>query len=212
MAAACACAVPGVRAQEPEPFALRVHLRIDRVIPFRANAADLRDETEQLWRPYGVHIEWADACDGDPGVRGLCVEAALAQRIHEPDRPNGAIVLGLASAEPAGPAGARSILVSVDATIRVLALRRTSLSSVAAMVPGRELTRALGRVLAHEIGHVLLDMWFHDETGLMRATYDPHELANRNRVPFRLTEGARARLRSRLCGLPGNSRPSSEVK
>ena len=199
MAAACAWAVPGIRAQEPEPFELRVHLRIDRAIPSRFNTAGLQDETEQLWRPYGVQIEWTDTCD--PAALELCVEAALAQHIEEPDRPNGATVLGLAFAGSRGP-GAGSVLVSVDATARALARRRASWSSIVPIVPERELTRALGRVLAHEIGHVFLDMWSHDKRGLMRATYDPHELADRNRVPFRLTASALARLRSRLCGLP----------
>jgi hypothetical protein len=210
VAAVCACAVPGIRAQEPELFELRVHLRIDPVIPSRVNTAGLKDETEQLWRPYGVQIAWTDTCAGDPAVRGLCVKATLAQRIEEPDRPHGATVLGLAFAGSGGP-GPRLVLVSVDATASALARRRASWSSIAPIVPERELTRALGRVLAHEIGHVFLDMWSHDERGLMRATYDPRELADRNRVPFRLTAGALARLRSRLC-VPGNSRPSSEVR
>ena len=211
MAAACACAVPGIRAQEAELLELRVHLRIDRAIPSRFDTAGLQDETEQLWRPYGVQIEWTDTCAGDPAAGGLCVEAALTQRIEEPDRPNGASVLGLAYAGSGGP-GPRLVLVSVDATARALARRRASWPSIAPIVPERELTRALGRVLAHEIGHVFLDMWSHDERGLMRATYDPRELADRNRVPFRLTSGALARLRSRLCVPLGNSRPASEVR
>jgi hypothetical protein len=70
---------------------------------------------------------------------------------------------------------------------------------MSSLVPARELTRALGRVLAHEIGHVFLDMWTHDETGLMRAIYDPRELADRNRAPFRLATRALDRLKSRAC-------------
>lgn len=200
VAVAGACGVPAVRAQEPEPFTLRVCLRPGQVIPARVDIGGVKDETEQLWRPYGVHIEWADTCGGDPAGRGLSIDAALAQRIEEPDRPDGTTVLGVAFTTPVRP-GTRSIQVSVDATTRVLARRWTSSSSIAPMVPGRELTRALGRVLAHEIGHVLLDMWFHDETGLMRAAYHPHELADRNRDPFRLAARAVTRLRTRTCAL-----------
>ena len=196
VAVAGACAVPGLLAQEPEPVALRVYFRTDQVIPPRVSIEDVKNETEELWRPYGVHIQWVDTCDGDPGVPELCVDAALVPWIEERDRRDGETVLGLASAVPVRP-GARSILVSLDATTRVLARRRASWSSIVPIVPGRELTRALGRVLAHEIGHILLDMWFHDEAGLMRAIYDPRELAERNRAPFRLADRAVTRLRTR---------------
>ena len=204
MVAACACGVAGLRAQEPAPFELRVHLRTGQVSPSRVNIADIRTETEELWRPYGVHVEWADACGGDPPVLELCLDAALVQRIDEPDRKDGATVLGVAFTGPVRP-GVRSILVSVDATTGVLARRRTPSSSIVPFMTRRELTRALGRVLAHEIGHVLLDMWFHDDKGLMRAIYHPHELADRNRAPFRLAPPAMARLKSRICVLTASS-------
>lgn len=191
----CACGIAGIRAQQPELFELRVHLRTDQVIPSRGSFGDLKDETARLWRPYGVHIEWVDSCGGDPAARVLCVDVALTQGLDEPDRPDGATILGVAFSAPVGSC-ARSILVSVDATTRVLARRRTSSSSLPQIVPGRELTRALGRVVAHEIGHILLDMWFHDETGLMRATYRPHELADLNPEPFRLAARAKTRLRT----------------
>ena len=196
VAVSCAFAVPGVRAQEPESIELRVHLRTGQVIRPRVNIGDLKDETAQLWQPYGVRIEWVDACGDDPAP-GLCVDAGLVQHMKEPDRRDGATILGVAFTRPLRP-GVRSVLVSVDATTGVLARRRTPSSSIAPVVPGRELARALGRVLAHEIGHVLLEMWVHDETGLMRAIYHPHELAERNRDPFRLTACAIARLRSRM--------------
>ena len=41
-------------------------------------------------------------------------------------------------------------------TKTILALRHTTRSSLAGIVLDQELARALGRVLAHEIGHVLL--------------------------------------------------------
>ena len=63
--------------------------------------------------------------------------------------------------------------------------------------------RALGRVLAHEIGHVLLSAPYHDEAGLMRAVFRPDELAGPDRAPFRLTCGGIGRLRSRVRMLTG---------
>ncbi len=204
LAVACACAVHGIHAHEREPFEIRVHLRVDRSIASRVFTADLKDETEQLWRPYGIHIEWTDTGAADAATHGFCLEAVLARRIEEPDPPDGATVLGSAFVAPGGP-GARSIRVSFDATAKALAPRTTAGASMVRIVPDRELARALGRVLAHEIGHVLLALPAHDKTGLMRAVYSPRELAESNRAPFRLTCNDIGRLRSRIRVLTGSS-------
>jgi hypothetical protein len=90
--------------------------------------------------------------------------------------------------------------VSFDATEDVLALRTTN---QALIVRDHELARALGRVLAHEIGHVLLGAPFHDEAGLMRGVFRSNELAEPNRAPFRLTRSDVGRLRSRIPALTG---------
>jgi hypothetical protein len=200
LAAACACA--GILAHEPEPFELRVHLRVDRSVTSRVVTADLKDETETLWRPYGVHIEWTDAGAADAAPHGFSLQAVLARRVEEPDAPNRTTVLGSAFVGPDGP-GTRSIRVSVDAIEKVLALRPTARTSMGRIVHDRELARALGRVLAHEIGHVLLAIPLHDKTGLMRAVYRPDELAESNRAPFRLTCNDIGRLRSRIHVLTG---------
>jgi hypothetical protein len=71
------------------------------------------------------------------------------------------------------------------------------------VVTDRELARALGRVLAHEIGHVLLGARNHDQTGLMRVSFLPDELAAADRAPFRLTCLDVGRLRSRIGILTG---------
>jgi hypothetical protein len=65
-----------------------------------------------------------------------------------------------------------------------------------------ELARALGRVLAHEIGHVLLGSpSYHDQSGLMRATFPANDLARLDRQLFRLTDRSADRLRARIAGL-----------
>jgi hypothetical protein len=101
-------------------------------------------------------------------------------------------VLGQVSAGVDAP-DRQPILVSVDATERVLALRLNSPFSLRS-----ELSRALGRVLAHEIGHVLLGPPYHDDEGLMRPAFRPNELADPDRAPFRLTCAAVNRLRHRI--------------
>ena len=48
--------------------------------------------------------------------------------------------------------------------------------------------RALGRVLAHELGHVLLQLDGHRERGLMRSAFSHRSLTARGRRAFRLDE------------------------
>jgi hypothetical protein len=61
--------------------------------------------------------------------------------------------------------------------------------------------RALGRVLAHEIGHYLLASRLHTAEGLMRASFDGDELMRPGRGGFAVAARDLPRLRTRLAGL-----------
>ncbi|MFQ5791240.1 MAG: hypothetical protein ACE5JI_12285 [Acidobacteriota bacterium] len=50
------------------------------------------------------------------------------------------------------------------------------------------LGRALGRVLAHELGHLFLRLQTHRRTGLMRSSFAHGELTARGRDAFRLSD------------------------
>jgi hypothetical protein len=66
--------------------------------------------------------------------------------------------------------------------------------------------RALGRVLAHEIGHYLLASRLHGTEGLMRAMFDGDELLRPGRRGFAVAARDLPRLRTRLAGLgPGSA-------
>ena len=199
----CVLAVGAIHASECQPFVVDVHLQVDRSIRSRVIPADLKNETEVLWRPYGVHLEWTDSPDRGAAPSGLSLEAILERRIiDEPGLPKWATVLGLASLKRNAPS-ARPIRVSLDATESVLALRTISRTSTGRIVFDHDLGRALGRVLAHEIGHLLLGAPYHDDVGLMRKVFRPDELAALDRVPFRLTCVDVARLRGRIGLLTG---------
>jgi hypothetical protein len=186
-----------------EPFELRIHLQVDRSITSRVVLTDLKDETESLWRPYGVRLEWTDVRADETATQGLSLEAILEPRIgQEPNEPVWTPVLGRAFVNLVATSR-RPIRVSFDATEGVLALRTTSRASLVRIVNDHELARALGRVLAHEIGHVLLGAPNHDEAGLMRVGFRPDELAAPDRAPFRLTCIGVGRLRTRVRMLTG---------
>ena len=203
LAAVCLSASAGIHADVCEPFVVNVHLQVDRSIRSRAIPADLKNETEALWMPYGVHLEWADSPASGAAPRGLSLEVILERRlIDEPGLPTWATVLGLASVKRNG-SSARPIRVSLDATERVLARRTISRTSSGWIVDDHDLGRALGRVLAHEIGHLLLGAPYHDDVGLMRAMFRPEELAEPDHAAFRLTCSGVARLRGRIGLLTG---------
>lgn len=57
---------------------------------------------------------------------------------------------------------------------------------------------ALGRAIAHEIGHYLLQSTAHSRTGLMRAGFSPRELTARSTAGLQLSPAERQRIASRL--------------
>jgi hypothetical protein len=163
----------------------------------------LKDETEAIWRPYGIRLDWADADASERSAGIVSLDASLERRFEGRQRLQLPTVLGRALMKPDTLAW-RPIHVSFDATESVLVHRTTiGRSSVAGVVPGHELARALGRVLAHEIGHVLIDAPYHDRAGLMRANFSPEELTEPDARPFRLTCSSADRLESRLRALTG---------
>src|SRR5262249_6045689 len=64
------------------------------------------------------------------------------------------------------------------------------------------IARALGRALAHEIGHYLLRSPHHASSGLMRARHKGSTLGNPNDREFVLTKTDRDRLRVALAAAP----------
>jgi hypothetical protein len=189
------CGEARAHAAETETFHVSIHFDIEPSILSRVTPEHLKDEAATLWRPYGVQLDWADTARADADRSPL--EVMVERRIAGPVLPDRPVVLGQVSVG-VDTADRQPILVSFDATDRTLALRWHRPFALA-----RELSRALGRVLAHEIGHVLLGP-DHDEAGLMRTGYRPNELADADRSPFRLSCAGVDRLQHRLHVLTGN--------
>jgi Matrixin len=187
------CACPRVRADESGFFQVQVRLRVDHFVRSTSILAILKEETESIWRPYGVHVEWVDAVLSEVEAEGFSVEAVIDRRGDLAPADSDRAVLGRAFVSK-DTVGVGPIRVSFDATERML-LRR---SASGPFVGERDMGRALGRVLAHEIGHVLLAVRQHDRSGLMRAVYTPAELGSPARESFRLTCDDLGRLRSRI--------------
>jgi hypothetical protein len=156
-------------------------------------------EAADLWSPHGVAVESA-AASGEAmmvtvavgtgvsnGTRmyaraecqarwtGVCEALAAVTFVNE--RPTGAIAIFL------------------DEILRLV--ERGRLAGAAAWqwprsMRERIIGRALGRVIAHEIGHIVLESRRHTPIGLMRATHRAADLIEPGRQSFQLA-GATAR-------------------
>jgi len=197
------CASAAVRADRGQPVQIDVRLRVDRSITSRHIIEGIKDEAESIWAPY-VRLQWTDEATTAGGAMSL--EANIERQFDKRGRATPHQVLGhifVGPDEPAHP----PVHVSFDAVWSVLARAgSSSLGSVAGIVPDRDLSRALGRVLAHEIGHVLIGVP-HDRAGLMRPSFRTDELAGVSRSRFRLTCAAVRRLQARLGALTGSALP-----
>jgi hypothetical protein len=192
-----------VDAEAKNGFDIRLRFRIDRSIRSERVATQLKREAEAIWGAYGIQLEWTDGDTSDPSPSGVSLDVTVQR---------GA---GVASIEQSPILGRtvvtsdtrswRPIRVSFDAVEKILSDRMLSRVSGGAMVMEPELARALGRVLAHEIGHVLINTADHDQAGLMRASFSADELAQPDRTPFQLTCRAINQLNDRLHALTGRS-------
>jgi hypothetical protein len=199
LAALLACVVADAHADESRVFPVRVHLHVDRSITTRLLTDVFEDETSAIWQPLGVRLDWTHADESAFDSSVFTLEVFIERGIEHPGSEESSTVLGRAFVELDTPTR-KPIRVSLDATASVLATRSVP------RVSDRDLARALSRVLAHEIGHVLLGAPYHDQAGLMRAVFLPEELADPDRRPFRLTCNGIARLESRLRALTEDER------
>ena len=177
-----------------------IHLDVEKSIDTQT-VIQIKQEAEQVWRPYHVRFVWPDAAPAVP-IRGVTLEAILARRIDAGGRIAKAAVLGFTTIDASGVGGG-PIHVSLDAT-RDLLTRGTA-SSDSPAYPN-DIARALGRILAHEIGHRLLGLPAHDRAGLMRSAFRPGELREPGRQHFTLTSVGISQLDRRLPQLRGDDR------
>ena len=171
------------------PAPCQIAIDVASRVPLGWTRGDLeifRAEAAAAWRPHGVALCWRDAEEACGGASSL-----LYVRLVD-DVPRGrgstARTLGwLGFSDRTGPGSlallsvrlARELLASLEWGARRLG-----------ELPGaveRLLPRALGRALAHELGHFLLGRRSHSSTGLMRAVFYPADLADEH-------AGARLRL------------------
>lgn len=153
----------------------------------------LRDEATGIWRPHGVALTWtspaAAICDTTVPI---VFDDARLRKLAGPKRDD-AIALTVFAGR------SRTIHVSAPRAFRMLAGVRESAS---ALLSGGERDlrggTLLGRVVAHELGHVLLETVSHSATGLMRPVYGMNDALSANEQATALSPMESQRLATRF--------------
>jgi hypothetical protein len=146
---------------------------------FGVSAGEMRQArvtVDDLLRPASVHAEWRE-----------CSAARFSQRAGEPpcgDLAVDELVLRIVAATSATvPSSLGSALLDARGGVlaTVYADRVRSLAARARVNPGQ----LLGRVIAHEIGHLLLSGAPHAASGLMRPRWSESEMRNERWLDWR---------------------------
>ena len=131
-------------------------------------------ECDRIWSAEGVEISWrADRTDATPEVTLALVFDDREVQKHDPSRREDAFGITLFSGRT------QQVLVSIRRVRHLVAARRKLADSDDSTIRETAIGRLLGRVVAHELGHVLLLTTRHASQGLMSAS-----LSGRRLGPF----------------------------
>jgi hypothetical protein len=180
-------ALTGVRARAADSAAFQVAMTIDTGLADTARAA-LVHEVEAIWRDAGVRLIWVDA--GDAALRVSVGRRSLASR-HD-----GSWVVGELRRSENGQAVATASVTRAELVLRAAGSSRSHVLPDA--VVQHRLGTVLGRAVAHEIGHYLLDSGAHTTHGLMRAAFQPRDFTDLRSGSFELDDESQRRIHERL--------------
>ena len=172
------------------------------------------DETNAIWKPAGVTLQWIRSGSSGAGS-DASVDVVIGQArgsAHAYDAPLGWIAFEEGRPQP-------HLYLSYANATALLEAARGVVGSVSRMpILEREtyLGRALGRALAHELGHYLLELKTHTSAGLMKANFTAAEFFMPEKTHFTITKAQQATAAARLSQAPlvasatsGSSSPTS---
>jgi hypothetical protein len=183
--ALCLAVIPFVLTPDSpigEPLPITLHVRVELA---EKVVEQLRTEVERIYSPADICIDWSS--DNESRIHVFIdarperkVITGCSRNLH--DHRLGRVALT-----------SRRITLWTEQTARGVAGDWDSREPP--IVPDLKLGRALGRVLAHELGHLLLALNGHRSEGLMRANFKHRDLSGNRSRPFRLSSRDTERLR-----------------
>ena len=178
-----------------------MNLRFDGREPHPALIESMKNEAASIWESYGVWFRWP----ATPNPAGCAWAHASFDVLFDGEhrRPAWSLktILALGSTQLALRA-IDHVPIHIDREATEELLGSASVGQLARLL-GRasfgpeDVGRALGRVLAHEVGHVLLAVRDHQPRELMRPTFGAADLLEPQRRFYTLSPGEVTRLRQR---------------
>lgn len=197
-AGACVMALVGsgpAAAQSPiQATPLEVCLLRSEKLPINARASGIAlVELNTIWAMHGVGVRWAEDSNSDGCARLITVKGEQE-----------------AFAEDAASGSALGWVPFVEGRARQLVFLRVGRARmlVQSLSPGTRpealtellLAKLIGRSLAHELGHVLLNSRSHEESGLMRARYSARDVLSVPASAYTLNARERATITAQSRG------------
>jgi hypothetical protein len=176
----------------PTATVLNLRLTVSNELPGVSRTALVR-EADSIWRDAQVTLRWldgSDTADSGSALRVLVTPRAVSSGTESHRLPVGELLrFEDSSAIAMASITAALRIVQGDPELRLIdlpAMRQYTLGIV------------LGRAVAHEIGHYLLQSNTHSPYGLMRASIDAREFADLRTGAFRLDRESQASLAARV--------------
>ena len=174
-------------------LSLEILLTIAPSLPAAARAP-LLDEVTRIWRSQDVAIDWVSD-KTVPRLASRSLRVLVVPNRGPAARQNDSQAVG----ELLGPGKGHAVaIVSIEAAERLLEEARPPGFPLQAPLDHRRLGLVLGRAVAHEIGHYLLDTHTHARQGLMRPRFDAREFSDLRPGTFTLDADAAQWLKDRV--------------
>jgi len=208
----CVLSIAGEAAAQ---ICIEADVRFAGVHPSQLTVQSMQNEAATIWRHYGVQIQWPSSL-GDvqcPSVIGS-FDVLVENRPSSGRHTSAAPVLGRTRLVPARIERV-GIYVDYDETQALIeSVGQSQLLTLAGHpdLGPVDIGRALGRVLAHEIGHVVLGASGHQPFGLMRRSFAPNDLVTSLRWAYTLSRQEVERLGLRERELREYGTPASPAR
>lgn len=184
--------------------ALTIRVHVAESVP-QAVVASALNEASDIWRCAGVEFNWQLA-GGEYSALRVIIEDGPAPKNHRNKRRMwmmGRIVFEEPETNPTihlRHGLMTALLWQIEGAAAV--------TGMTLITRHRAVGRALGRILAHELGHYLLGPNSHTTNGLMRPQWQPEELfaVRRQPVSVDIDEMQKHRVAARLRQLDGSTR------
>lgn len=187
--------VAGLTAADTSHVQPRLELQLI-AVPTLSEAARtaMMKEATAIWRAHGVWIESLPAVDVR-STAGNRLRVMVVDRRPSESQSDKPFTVG----ELVRPSNGQPVaMISIESAQRLLASVRGRQGYDLLPVDQQRLGLVLGRALAHEIGHYLLDTHTHARDGLMRPQFNALEFTERGDRTFALDRLASEWLKARM--------------